>query len=89
MPSAEHNLPRKVEVLELVSSRYQSGKRPLSWDERAEGADVIKTKEGEVLKLVSEGGQSPPQQGWVLMLRDGDAARGYSWTLYGLSRQSH
>jgi len=78
-------LPLRVKVQELVESRYASNQRPESWDQRKEGVDLVKTEDGKVLKLWSDGQQSPPQKGWILMIRDGDNQKGYSWTLYGLN----
>jgi hypothetical protein len=86
------HLPALVHVDELVSSRYDDlclehrlthGCRPVGWDERRGGIDVVRTREAKLLKLESDGGQSPPKPGWVLILRGGDSERGYGWTLYG------
>lgn len=82
------SLPRRVLVQEIVKSRYARDSRPASWDERVAGTDVVRTSEGLVLQLTSDGQQSPPQPGWEILLRDGDA-EGYSWTLYGMPRISH
>jgi len=79
-------LPRRIKVAELVNSRYPNGRRPLSWDERIEGTDVVRTEDGKIIKLISDGGQSPPRKNWVLMLKDGDPERGYHWTVYGMPR---
>lgn len=93
MSGKSDTLPRKVLVKALVSSRYDDlysshklvcGGRPESWDDRVAGTDIIKTEEGEQIILQSNGQQSPPIPGHVLMLQDGDSARGFSWTLYGL-----
>ena len=91
-------LPARIQVHELVSSRYGLGyappetldeglPRPLSWDERVSGSDVVKTQEGLTLKLQSSAQQTPPQPGWVLVLTVGSAEAGYDWTLYGLPRK--
>ena len=126
-------LPARIQVQELVSSRYGAGyagtgyagagydgggyagagydgggyagagydgggyappetlddglPRPLSWDERVSGSDVVKTQEGLTLKLQSSAQQTPPQPGWVLVLTGGSAEAGYDWTLYGLPRK--
>ena len=88
-------LPRKVEVKIRKQSRYdehyengllEEGKRPMLWENRREGIDVIETTDDEELRLVSDGQQSPPAEGWTLMLTDGDAEVGFSWTLYGMSK---
>lgn len=77
-------LPAEVQVEELLSSRYSSGERPASWDERQAGEDLVRTSEGQTLKLWSEGGQSPPRCGWRIILRSGTKESGYRWTLYSL-----
>ena len=76
--------PLRLEINELVESRYAHGERPLSWDERAAGIDIVRTTEGRCIKLFSDGGQSPPKKGWVIMITGGSAEQGYHWTLYGL-----
>ena len=85
--------PCTVTVSELVLSRYdalylqgvlQRGQRPLSWDDRSAGVDVIRTADGLELRLLSDGGQSPPHPGWQLVLRGGSCDEGYSWTLYAM-----
>lgn len=90
-------LPARVDVAEIVSSRYPventganaaQPKRPLSWDERVEGVDVVVTKGGHRLKLWSDGQQSPPLAGWGLVINGGDAVNGYRWTLYALGKGS-
>ncbi|MBX7138583.1 MAG: hypothetical protein K1X83_11435 [Oligoflexia bacterium] len=81
-------LPSRIQVDELVTSRYGEQPRPESWDRRRDGVDVVRTSDGRVLKLQCDGMQSPPQKGWVLMVRDGDAEHGYRWTLYGMPRQT-
>ncbi|MCB0336332.1 MAG: hypothetical protein KDD62_08495 [Bdellovibrionales bacterium] len=93
MSNAGDNLPRKVQVKALVSSRYDAlyashellcGERPASWDDRVSGADVIATENDVKITLQSDGQQSPPVPGQTLMLRSGDDAQGYTWTLYGI-----
>lgn len=59
--------------------------RPFVWDERCDGVDKIETTEGEVIELWSEGMQSPPKPGWVILLRE-QGAEGYAWTLYALPK---
>lgn len=86
--SAEH-FPRKVVVASIVKSRYPQNRRPDSWDKRVAGADVVRTSDGSELILQSDGGQAPPQIGWVIMLTSGNHERGYEWTLYGLPRSQH
>ncbi len=79
-------LLKKVTVAEIVSSRYVSGQRPDQWERRAPGSDVVRLSDGSVLNLLSDGGQSPPQPGWTIMLTGGDSAQGFRWTLYGIPR---
>jgi hypothetical protein len=79
----ETSLPRRVTVSELLTSRYESGKRPASWEKRVAGMDTIRTPDGEELSLLSDGQQSPPQTGWVILLTDAEES-GYRWTLYGM-----
>ena len=80
-------LPLRVQVESLERGRYVSVDRPESWDERHAGVDIVKTTEGKRVKLLSDGGQSTPQPGWVLMLTSGNSNDGYRWTLYGLPRR--
>ena len=79
-------LPRKVEVLSVVRSRYTGGGRPQTWDKRSAGIDVVSVEGGEQIRLWSDGGQSTPRHGWVLMLTGGNPQDGYQWTLYGLAK---
>ena len=82
-------LPSRVQVGEVMSSRYAAcppGARPENWERRIEGVDVIATTDGRTLRLWSDGQQSVPAKGWVLMLLQGDAAQGYRWTLFGIPR---
>jgi hypothetical protein len=81
--------PQRVEVSEIISSRYPDHVRPVSWDLRKAGFDLVKSSGGQTIKLVSDGGQSPPHPGWVILLTGGDASSGYSWTLYGMPRTFH
>lgn len=87
------SLPKKITVKETVSSRYddlyrdgilERGVRPAVWEHRRAGQDVVVAESGERLALMSDGQQSPPQPGWILMIIGGDADEGYCWTLYGL-----
>jgi hypothetical protein len=91
-------VPARFQVCELISSRYGapvSGRgfscnpqRPLSWDERKEGVDVVRTLSGEEVKLYSSPMQSPPQPGWVVLITGGSGDTGYTWTLYGIPPQT-
>ncbi len=83
--------PCRVTVKSVVSSRYgdnlkQGESRPLSWDQRKEGRDIIISESGENIPLFCDGGQSVPQPGWVLLLTDGDTNLGYRWTLFGMPK---
>jgi hypothetical protein len=87
---SEKSLPLEVTVSEIVSSRYAGHRRPASWDQRLAGIDVVRTSDNSpiknaTIKLCSDGGQSPPQPGWRIVLRDGSAEEGYRWTLYAFS----
>jgi hypothetical protein len=88
----------RVQVAELVSSRYEAAAdslcepengrscsaRPLSWDERVGGVDIVTTVGGDSIKLFSSPMQSPPKPGWVILLTGGNSTDGYTWTLYGI-----
>ena len=78
--------PCRVTVAELVRSRYGDCDRPEDWDQRTSGIDTVRTSDGRVIRLRSDGGQNPPQAGWVLLVSDGDHNAGYRWTLYGIPR---
>lgn len=93
LPSSSHNevrrLPARIQVAELVSSRYVETagslpERPMSWDERKEGTDLIRTTSGETVRLYSSAMQSPPKPGWVVLITGGSGDTGYTWTLYGI-----
>lgn len=81
----------KVQVAELISSRYGKSvsERPLSWDKRKAGLDVIRSVDNKVIELWSDGGQSPPQPGWVILVNPGTPnphlpTKGEPWTLFGI-----
>ena len=77
-------IPASVQVKAIIMSRYPQHLRPACWNDRKAGVDVVETIDGREVKLVSEGGQSPPKPGWEIVLTSGDNAQGYHWTLYGL-----
>jgi hypothetical protein len=80
------HLPMRVVVKEILDSRYPPDhNRPDSWDDRLEGLDLVQTDFGQI-KLLSDGGQSPPKSGWVILLTGGDNEKGFFWTLYGIQR---
>lgn len=81
-----YDLPKKVTVSEIVSTRYKEskGKRLDSWDDRISGIDIIKSTHGDTIRLVSDGMQSTPQAGWSIMLTEGNNELGYKWTLHGI-----
>lgn len=81
-------LPQSVQVESIVSSRYVGHERPLSWDERREGVDVVRTADQRTLRLLSDGGQSPPQPGWTIIISDGNENSGYKWTLYSMPQMA-
>jgi hypothetical protein len=76
----------RVKVKEVVRARYPE--RPLNWDERIPGIDVIVTEQGDTIELLSDGQQSPPKKGWVILLREVDSEGRFTWTLYGLPKGS-
>lgn len=83
--------PARIQVTEVLSSRYDSVTsrepgRPLEWDRRLSGVDLVRASGGQTVKLRSSAMQSPPKPGWVLMLTGGNETEGYVWTLYGLPR---
>lgn len=88
------HMSAKVCVAEVVSNRYGIsgdrsagvGVRPESWDKRKAGIDVVRTDGGATIKLYSSPMQSTPKPGWVIVLTGGSEHEGYSWTLYGMSR---
>ncbi len=87
-------VPCTVQVCEVVSNRYgvapRQGEaefglnRPLDWEARKEGVDVVTTLCGRTIPLRSGGGQSVPQAGWKVHLTGGNESEGYTWTLYGI-----
>lgn len=79
--------PFHFEVSAIVSSRYYDNERPASWDRRIEGVDVVRAVDGTEYTLWSQGDQSPPKPGWVVMVTSGDE-EGYRWTLFGM-RPAH
>lgn len=87
-------VPCTVQVCEVVTNRYGTApvqgeaeyalNRPLAWEARREGVDVVTTVCGQTIALRSGGGQSVPQAGWKVYLTGGSATEGYTWTLYGI-----
>lgn len=78
-------LPRKVVVRELIKGRYQDELKPLKWDERISGFDLIIDSNGNHLKLESEGDQSSPSKNWqILLTGQGSEPNTFKWTLYGM-----
>ena len=83
-----NNLPRRITVKSVISSRYEPGERPSNWGEREEGIEVITTEDSEnkgseTLSIFSNGGQSSPAPGWEILLNKAiDDA--FTWTLYAL-----
>lgn len=75
---------KRIKVAHIVESRYAGGFRPLSWDDRKSGCDVVESVDGDRIVLASSGQQSCPQTGWEILLTGGDEVRGFTWTLFGL-----
>jgi hypothetical protein len=79
--------PQRITVEQVVSSRYPpSHERPENWADRLAGQDLVRSSDGQLILLQSDGGQSPPQVGWQILLREGNAASGYEWTLVGMPK---
>ncbi|HQH27469.1 MAG TPA: hypothetical protein PLP17_08745 [Oligoflexia bacterium] len=94
MAACGNVLVRRITVKQVLESRYPAGKRPLDWEQRREGIEVIETADGERLCLFSDGGQSTPAPGWDLVLCGaspevpcgvGDKGPAFKWTLYGIA----
>lgn len=99
---SSQSLPFRIEVSKVVSSRYDDSgvlqqiesdrdfssslKRPASWDLRRNGVDLVIDQEGREFRLYSDGGQSVPEPGWILLLTGLNSDKEYLWTLYGMSR---
>lgn len=95
-------LPVRKIVREVLSSRYEPGRRPLSWDDRREGVECVRTTDGELILLQSSGQQSSPAPFWEILLMDQTSVAStsvpkvkgeeqpapiaYSWTLYGIGK---
>jgi hypothetical protein len=77
-------IPRRITVAGIVSSRYENDERPLSWERRVAGVDIVRTASGKTLRLYSEAMQSPPKSGWTLLLTAMHENESYTWTLYGI-----
>ena len=78
---------KRVVVKRVLEGRYAPGARPLSWDKRVVGNDLIETVAGETVLLASNGGQSTPDAGWELLLSDANTEDGgVEWTLYGIAK---
>ena len=88
LSSPLNTLPRRVIVQEVLEARYEPGERPSSWDARGPGVETVRTRDGELVKLLSNGGQSSPASGWELLLTkesaNGAEPAAYEWTLYGI-----
>lgn len=87
------NIPSKIKVGQVISSRYNLEDysdedliRPLSWDQRIAGLDVIETIDNQTVHLNSNGAQPVPKAGWDILIYQGDADKGYQWTLYGMQK---
>ena len=87
------DIPSRIKVRQVLESRYNLQDydnkdlvRPLSWDQRISGVDVVETSDNQTLRLNSNGAQPVPQSGWDLLIYQGDADTGYQWTLYGMEK---
>ena len=83
-PVLVNDSPRRVTVTLISSSRYSNNQRPESWDDRHAGLDSIVTSTGEKIVLFSDGGQSPPQPGWIILVSATTYEGGSLWTLYSM-----
>lgn len=86
MSESDLKIPFQARVSDLVDARYRGGHRPNSWDERRSGIDTVRFDDGRVIRLLSDGQQSPPQKGWTILVTGGDSSNGYLWTLYGMPK---
>jgi hypothetical protein len=83
------NLPVRKKISKVLRGRYPNGIKPLSWDQRVAGIDVVIDDQGSEIPLFSHGDQSTPQAGWEILITgyEGDTAAGpYTWTLYGVAK---
>ncbi len=78
--------PFRSIVTGLVQGKYKPGSKPLSWDDRSNGVDIVLDVNGEELVLDSRGDQSTPDVGWEIFI-DGKSDVGFTWTLYGIQKQ--
>jgi hypothetical protein len=77
-------MAERVTVAEVLRSRYTPGKRPVRWDERFAGAEVVRSTDDREVLLFSNGGQSSPAAGWELLLTQPRGEASWEWTLYGI-----
>ncbi len=61
-------LPRRINVKEIVESRYAPGERPVLWGDRRQGLEIVVDENGDRIALLSTGGQPSPAVGWQLVL---------------------
>lgn len=81
--NSDNKLPYRIVVSGLKAGRYKAGSKPLSWDERVSGVDIVIDADGREIELFCEGDQSTPDAGWELLL-NGKNNDAYTWTLYGV-----
>jgi hypothetical protein len=81
-----YKYPVRKKVSAVVSGRYDSGKKPVSWDERIAGLDIVVDESGDEISLYSSGDQSTPAPGWELLLTGASDQGGSTWTLYGIAK---
>jgi len=84
--SVHANIPFRAVISSVVSGKYKPGTKPLSWDERRSGVDVVVNSEGQEITLDSRGDQSTPNVGWEILI-NGKSDIGFTWTLYGVQKQ--
>jgi hypothetical protein len=80
-----------VVVNEVISGRYPGGIKPRDWSQRVSGIDVVMDENGRVFKLFSEGDQSVPRKGSILVLEPittHSVENLYRWTLYGFKPET-
>jgi len=84
--NAETHIPFRAVVTSIVSGKYNPGTKPLSWDDRRAGLDVVLSSKGEEIILDSRGDQSTPDTGWEILI-NGKTGKGFTWTLYGVQKK--
>ena len=73
-----------VTVCRIVVSRYENNLRPIQWENRREGTDIVVLENGEEISLFSDGQQSPPKPGWKIVIYGKHEEGGFLLTLHGI-----